>query len=158
MYENIFIPLFIICIVTLMYCVREIMKYKNPSIVHKEYRKIIWEEMIMNKCDDIISRQLQMFELSKRIEAKNKNGWSQFLRDTVPFILWKISESDEGMSYPEVISALEEYESLNPLSVRYKFIVLVSLMECANYGVLEQPDDIDDDKSKWKWIGSEVDV
>ena len=111
-----------------------------------------------NDTDNIISRQLQMFELSKRIEAKNKNGWSQFLRDTVPFILWKISESDEGMSYHEVISALEEYGSLNPLSVRYKFIVLVSLMECANYGVLEQPDDIDDDNSKWKWIGSEVDV
>lgn len=31
MYENIFIPIFIICIVTLMYCKKEIMKYKNPS-------------------------------------------------------------------------------------------------------------------------------
>ena len=42
MYENILLPLFIICIVTLMYCGREIMKYKNPSIVQQEY--IQWQQ------------------------------------------------------------------------------------------------------------------
>jgi len=31
--------LIILCIVTLIYCKKEIMKYKNPSIVHKEYRR-----------------------------------------------------------------------------------------------------------------------
>lgn len=31
MYENILLPLLIICVVTLMYCKKEIMKYKNPS-------------------------------------------------------------------------------------------------------------------------------
>jgi len=37
MYENILLLLLIICVVTLMYCKKEIMKYKNPSIVHREY-------------------------------------------------------------------------------------------------------------------------
>lgn len=39
MYENILLPLLIICVVTLMYCKKEIMKYKNPSIVPQEYRR-----------------------------------------------------------------------------------------------------------------------
>ena len=29
----------VICVVTLMYCKKEIMKYKNPSIVQQEYRR-----------------------------------------------------------------------------------------------------------------------
>ena len=39
MYEIILLLPPVICVVTLMYCKKEIMKYKNPSIVHKEYRR-----------------------------------------------------------------------------------------------------------------------
>ena len=37
MYEIILLLPPVICVVTLMYCKKEIMKYKNPSIVHQEY-------------------------------------------------------------------------------------------------------------------------
>jgi hypothetical protein len=39
MYENILLFLIIIGIVTIIYCKKEIMKYKNPSIIQQEYRR-----------------------------------------------------------------------------------------------------------------------
>ncbi len=107
-----------------------------------------------NDTDNIISRQLQMFELSKHIEAKSEGKWTQFQRDTVPFILWKISESEEGMSYPEVLSCLEQFDSLCPLLLRYEVEVLLSLIELSECGVLEQSEDCDnyeDEHCKFRW-------
>lgn len=75
MYENILLPFFLICIVTLMYCGREIRKYKNPSIVHKEYKKIIWEEMIMNTEDKILK---QLEELNKKQQLTNELLLAQY--------------------------------------------------------------------------------
>ena len=52
MYETILIFLFIFCIVTLMYCKKEIMKYKNPSIVQQQMKEKIWSEMIMTVSEE----------------------------------------------------------------------------------------------------------
>lgn len=52
MYENILLPLIILCAVTLMYCKKEIMKYKNPSIVQQQMKEKIWGEMIMTVSEE----------------------------------------------------------------------------------------------------------
>jgi len=52
MYENILLFLIIICIVTLIYCKKEIRKYKNPSIVQQQMKEKIWSEMIMTVSED----------------------------------------------------------------------------------------------------------
>lgn len=66
MYENIPILIFIICIVTLMYCKKEIMKYKNPSIVQQQMKEKIWSEMIMT------------------VSEEDKNYYSDLLEEIYP--------------------------------------------------------------------------
>lgn len=85
MYENIILLLIILCVVTLMYCKKEIMKYKNPSIVHKEYKKIIWEEMIMTEQEEKMDKKL--LEDSESMEERKKD-----LIQHLEFIINRIQE------------------------------------------------------------------
>lgn len=92
MYENILLPLLIICVVTLMYCKKEIMKYKNPSIVQQQMKEKIWSEMIMNtEKEDIIQNYLQKYYENKQQRKELIDSEKQFKKE----LLDKLSQELE---------------------------------------------------------------
>lgn len=90
MYENILLPLLIICVVTLMYCKKEIMKYKNPSIVHKEYK---WEDKEMTEQEEKMDKKF-LLEDPESMEERKKDLIQQleFIINIIKEDKWNIPE------------------------------------------------------------------
>ena len=58
------IPFFISSITTIILCVIEIRKYKNPAIVHKEYREATKE---------MIEKMMQTFQILNETQKQKNN-------------------------------------------------------------------------------------
>jgi hypothetical protein len=93
MYENIFIPIFIFCVVTLMYCKKEIMKYKNPSIVQQQMKEKIWSEMIMTEQEEKMDKKF-LLENPESMEERKKDLIQQleFIINSIKEDKWNIQE------------------------------------------------------------------
>ena len=110
MYENILLLPPVICVVTLMYCGREIMKYKNPSIVQQENRR---QQKKMIEFPNEIGRQRMYKKMKQTFQIlnetqKQKNNIHNLIEQTIRDCIIKKGECEDSLMIFSDISQSEE--------------------------------------------------